>query len=117
MSKVGKIIPLYRINPIPSSFISSSFQSALVQQLQEENLYLQQQQASGLMSGDLFAQGAKTNLPLLHTRLKQAALCIAHLSREKQQLIEMGNRLRAQITTAGPQGTITDTLTTTHTLH
>lgn len=90
-----------------------------MQHLQEENLYLQQQQASGVMSGDLFenVQGAKSTLPLLHTRLKQAALCIAHLSREKQQLIEMGNRLRAQITTAGLQGTITDTLTTTHTLH
>ncbi|XP_034427392.1 coiled-coil domain-containing protein 57 [Hippoglossus hippoglossus] len=48
--------------------------------------------------------GARGNPPLLHTRLKQAALCIARLSSEKQQLIEMGNHLRSQITTAGLQG-------------
>lgn len=74
---------------------------------------MQEQQASGLISGGLFenAEGAKSNPPLLHTRLKEAAFCIARLSREKQQLIEMGNRLRAQITTAGLKGTITDTLT------
>ncbi|XP_032358744.1 coiled-coil domain-containing protein 57 isoform X2 [Etheostoma spectabile] len=80
-------------------------QSALVRQLQEENLYLRRQQASSLISGGLFknVRGAKGNPPLLRTRLKQAASCIARLSREKHQLIEMGNRLRAQITTAGLQ--------------
>ncbi|XP_039644226.1 coiled-coil domain-containing protein 57 isoform X6 [Perca fluviatilis] len=79
-------------------------QGALVRQLQEENLYLRRQQASGFISGGLFkVWGAKSNPPFLHTRLKQAASCIARLSREKQQLIEMGNRLRAQITTAGIQ--------------
>lgn len=98
-------------NPIPSSFIAFSFQSALVRQLQD-HLCLRQQQSSGLMHGDVFenVQGAKSSLPLLRTRLKQAAFCIARLSREKQQLIEMGNHLRAQITTAGLHGTITDTL-------
>uniref|UniRef100_UPI0037E78F7E coiled-coil domain-containing protein 57 n=1 Tax=Semicossyphus pulcher TaxID=241346 RepID=UPI0037E78F7E len=75
-------------------------QSALVRQLQEENLRLQQQQASGLMSGGVMDKGDR---PLLHTRLKQAALCITRLSVEKQQLIKMGNRLRAQITAAGLQ--------------
>ncbi|XP_038591729.1 coiled-coil domain-containing protein 57 isoform X3 [Micropterus salmoides] len=77
-------------------------QSALVRQLQD-HLCLRQQQSSGLMHGDVFenVQGAKSSLPLLRTRLKQAAFCIARLSREKQQLIEMGNHLRAQITTAG----------------
>ncbi|XP_027145204.1 coiled-coil domain-containing protein 57 isoform X5 [Larimichthys crocea] len=45
-------------------------------------------------------QGAKSNPPLLHTRLKQAAFCIARLSTEKQQLIEMCNCLRGQINTA-----------------
>ncbi|XP_034717226.1 coiled-coil domain-containing protein 57 isoform X2 [Etheostoma cragini] len=80
-------------------------QSALVRQLQEENLYLRRQQASSLISGGLVknVRGAKGNPPLLRTRLKQAASCIARLSREKHQLIEMGNRLRAQITTAGLQ--------------
>lgn len=59
-------------------------------------------------------QGAKSNPPLLHTRLKQAAFCIARLSREKQHLIEIGNRLRGQIAIAGVKGTITDTLTSTY---
>uniref|UniRef100_UPI003AAEFF66 coiled-coil domain-containing protein 57 n=1 Tax=Centroberyx gerrardi TaxID=166262 RepID=UPI003AAEFF66 len=81
-------------------------QSEMVRQLQEENLHLRRQQlALGLKSagvpGDV--QGSKPNAPLLQAKLKQAARCIARLSREKQQLIEMGNRLRAQITTAGLQ--------------
>ncbi|XP_067432233.1 coiled-coil domain-containing protein 57 isoform X2 [Thunnus thynnus] len=81
-------------------------QNVLVQQLQEANRYLWQQQlALGLMSGGSSEniQRTRSNPPLLHTRLKQAASYIAHLSREKQQLIEMGNCLRAQITTAGLQ--------------
>ncbi|XP_030256626.1 coiled-coil domain-containing protein 57 [Sparus aurata] len=71
--------------------------------LHEENLYLQQQQASSLKSGVFLekVQWAKSNPPLLRTRLKRAAFCIAHLSREKQQLIEMVNRFRGQNTTAG----------------
>ncbi|KAM7371281.1 hypothetical protein PAMP_010766 [Pampus punctatissimus] len=90
-------------------------QNVLVQQLQEANLYLfrqqqQQQLALRLMSSGLFenVQGSRRNHPPLHTRLKQAASYIARLSREKQQLIEMGNCLRAQISTAGLQGTITE---------
>ncbi|XP_029934517.1 coiled-coil domain-containing protein 57 isoform X2 [Myripristis murdjan] len=82
-------------------------QSEMVRQLQEENLYLRQQQqlAFGLKSGGALEdyQGGKPNAPLLQTKLKQAAHVIARLSREKQQLIEMGNRLRAQITAAGLQ--------------
>lgn len=94
--------------------LSSSFQSV---PLHEENLYLQQQQASSLKSGVFLekVQWAKSNPPLLRTRLKRAAFCIAHLSREKQQLIEMVNRLRGQNTTAGLTGTLTDTLTNTQT--
>ncbi|XP_074518583.1 coiled-coil domain-containing protein 57 isoform X2 [Halichoeres trimaculatus] len=77
-------------------------QNALVRNLQEENLRLRQQQlhTSALMSGGLFDKSDHTHL---HSRLKQAALCISRLSVEKQQLITMGNRLRAQITTAGLQ--------------
>lgn len=99
---------------VPSTLISSSFQSV---PLHEENLYLQQQQASSLKSGVFLekVQWAKSNPPLLRTRLKRAAFCIAHLSREKQQLIEMVNRLRCQNTTAGLTGTLTDTLTSTQT--
>ncbi|XP_041672487.1 coiled-coil domain-containing protein 57 isoform X2 [Cheilinus undulatus] len=76
--------------------------AALVRQLQEENLRLcrQQQQTLALMSGGVFD---KIDSSQLHTRLKQAALCISRLSVEKQQLIKMGNRLRAQITAAGLQ--------------
>ncbi|KAG8008876.1 Coiled-coil domain-containing protein 57 [Nibea albiflora] len=83
----------------------------VLDQLQEENPHLRQHQASGPMSGGLFVnvQGAKSNPPLLHTRLKQAAFCIARLSREKQQLIEMCNRLRGQINTARLNGTVTNT--------
>ncbi|XP_020495924.2 coiled-coil domain-containing protein 57 isoform X1 [Labrus bergylta] len=80
-----------------SALTSISEQSALVRQLQEENLHLRQQQASALMSAGVFN---KSDCTLLHSRLKQAALCISRLSIEKQQLIKMGNRLRAKITTA-----------------
>ncbi|KAM8836000.1 coiled-coil domain-containing protein 57 isoform 2-T2 [Spinachia spinachia] len=69
---------------------------------QRGNRRMGRQQASGLMSGALL----ESNPPLLRSRLKQAASCIARLSREKQQLIEMGNRLRAQITTAEPQAPV-----------
>lgn len=77
--------------------------------LLEENLFLQQG-ASSLMSGAVHenVHRAKSNPPLLHTRLKKAVSWIARLSRDKQQLIEMCNFLRAQIGTAGPQGTVTD---------
>ncbi|XP_053309943.1 coiled-coil domain-containing protein 57 [Spea bombifrons] len=37
---------------------------------------------------------------LLQSKLKEAIKKIAHLSREKQQLIEMGNRLRAELASA-----------------
>ncbi|XP_070783698.1 coiled-coil domain-containing protein 57 [Enoplosus armatus] len=94
-----------RVEHTESALASITEQSALVRQLQEENQCLRRQQSSGLMSGDSFenVQGAKSNLPLVHTRLRQAAFCIARLSREKQQLIEVGNRLRAQIAAAGLQ--------------
>ncbi|XP_059181101.1 coiled-coil domain-containing protein 57 [Centropristis striata] len=79
-------------------------QRALVRQLQEEKLYLRQQ-ASKLKSGGLQdSMQGKSNPPLLYSRLKQAASCIAALSREKQQLIEMVNCLRAQIHNTGLQG-------------
>ncbi|XP_023274753.1 coiled-coil domain-containing protein 57 isoform X1 [Seriola lalandi dorsalis] len=88
-----------RVTHTESALANIMEQSALVQQLQLENLYLKQRQASGQCQN---VQGAKSP-PVMHTRLKQAASCIAHLSRDKQQLIEMCNRLRAQISTAGLQ--------------
>ncbi|XP_018529876.1 coiled-coil domain-containing protein 57 isoform X3 [Lates calcarifer] len=75
-------------------------QSALVQQLQGENQHLQQQQISNQFES---IQGERSNPLIMHFRLKQAVSCITRLSRENQQLIEMGNRLRGQITTAGIQ--------------
>ncbi|XP_062331349.1 coiled-coil domain-containing protein 57 isoform X1 [Osmerus eperlanus] len=78
-------------------------QSEMVHELQEENLRLRQQQLLSLGSGVCLgaAQGYKPSDPLPETRLKQAARCIARLSRDKQQLIEMGNRLRSQLIHAG----------------
>uniref|UniRef100_A0A8C7FFD9 Coiled-coil domain containing 57 n=1 Tax=Oncorhynchus kisutch TaxID=8019 RepID=A0A8C7FFD9_ONCKI len=66
-------------------------ESEMVRQLQEENLCLRQQHAP-------------LNAHLLQSKLKQAVQCIARLTRDKQQLIEMGNRLRAQLTDAGLEG-------------
>lgn len=40
----------------------------------------------------------------LQTKLKQAARLISRLSQDKQQLIEMGNRLRAQLIESGLDG-------------
>ncbi|XP_045065719.1 coiled-coil domain-containing protein 57 [Coregonus clupeaformis] len=89
-------------------------ESEMVRQLQEENLCLRQQRLSlGLRPGGAGGygpgcggvQGGKRNAPLsahlLQSKLKQAVHCIARLTRDKQQLIEMGNRLRAQVTDAG----------------
>ncbi|KAL3051968.1 hypothetical protein OYC64_002068 [Pagothenia borchgrevinki] len=97
-----------RVAHIESALAKLMKQTALVRQLQEENLCLKRQQTSGQMSGGPLedVQGAENKRPVLHSRLKQAASCIARLSRDKQQLIEMGNRLRAQITTAGPQESV-----------
>ncbi|XP_034050278.1 coiled-coil domain-containing protein 57 isoform X2 [Thalassophryne amazonica] len=81
-------------------------QSEVLQQLQEDSLCLQKKQLAaacmhGASSGSV--HDAKTSGPVLRSRLKQAAYCIARLSKEKQQLIEMGNRLRSQLTIAGVQ--------------
>ncbi|KAF3854078.1 hypothetical protein F7725_014766 [Dissostichus mawsoni] len=97
-----------RVAHIESALAKLMKQTALVRQIQEENLCLKRQQTSGQMSGGPLedVQGAENKRPVLHSRLKQAASCIARLSRDKQQLIEMGNRLRAQITTAGPQESV-----------
>ncbi|KAI4902366.1 hypothetical protein NFI96_025864 [Prochilodus magdalenae] len=72
-------------------------QSEMVKQLQEENLNLRQQlllhcSGKGAAVGDV---------SLLQSKLKQAAHWISRLSQDKRQLIEMGNRLRAQLAEAG----------------
>ncbi|XP_034165392.2 coiled-coil domain-containing protein 57 isoform X2 [Pangasianodon hypophthalmus] len=71
--------------------------SEMVKQLQEENLNLRQQL---LLQGT--GRGSDLGNPhLLNTKLKQAARLISRLSQDKQQLIEMGNRLRAQLIESG----------------
>ncbi|XP_077595178.1 coiled-coil domain-containing protein 57 [Stigmatopora nigra] len=73
-------------------------------QVRDENPYVwQQQQLNSALMGSASSnvQGIKKNIVWAHSRLKQAAFYIAHLSREKQQLIQIGNCLRASITNAG----------------
>ncbi|KAJ3607844.1 hypothetical protein NHX12_024895, partial [Muraenolepis orangiensis] len=76
-------------------------QSEVVGQLREENLTLRRSLFSpgGLKPG---AGGVGRGDGLLQAKLKQAARCIARLTRDKQQLIAMGNRLRAQLHASGP---------------
>ncbi|XP_072524167.1 coiled-coil domain-containing protein 57 isoform X2 [Salminus brasiliensis] len=80
-------------------------QSEMVKQLQEENINLRQQlllYSSG--RGDVAG-----NANLLQSKLKQAAHWISRLSQDKRQLIEMGNRLRAQLAEAGVGSQHSDT--------
>ncbi|KAM9463299.1 coiled-coil domain-containing protein 57 isoform 2-T2 [Clarias gariepinus] len=72
-------------------------QSEMVKQLQEENLSLRQQ----LLLHGSGRESDNGNPQLLQTKLKRAAHLISRLSKDKQQLIEMGNRLRAQLIESG----------------
>ncbi|KAA0725032.1 Coiled-coil domain-containing protein 57 [Triplophysa tibetana] len=72
-------------------------QSETVKELHEENLLLRQQ----LLLGRSGRGGALGDVVLLYSKLKQAARLISSLSQDKRQLIEMGNRLRAQLIEAG----------------
>lgn len=73
-------------------------QSEMVKQLQEENLSLRKQ----LLLLHSSSRGSSIgDVPLLQSKLKQAARMISGLSQDKQHLIEMGNRLRAQLIEAG----------------
>jgi len=73
----------------------------MVKQLQEENLSLRQQL---LLLQSSAREGAVGDVPLLQSKLKQAARLISSLSQDKRQLIEMGNGLRAQLLEAGLEG-------------
>ncbi|XP_056325999.1 coiled-coil domain-containing protein 57 isoform X1 [Danio aesculapii] len=73
-------------------------QSEMVKQLQEENLSLRKQLVLQHSSSRWSASG---DISLLQSKLKLAARMISGLSQDKQQLIEMGNRLRAQLIEAG----------------
>ncbi|XP_019902107.2 coiled-coil domain-containing protein 57 [Esox lucius] len=88
-------------------------ESKMVRHLREENLCLRQHQLTaglrpggwggygpegGVNGGNL---GAPLSGHILQSKLRQAVRCIGRLTRDKQQLIEMGNRLRAQLADAG----------------
>ncbi|XP_075436096.1 coiled-coil domain-containing protein 57 isoform X2 [Ascaphus truei] len=68
-------------------------ESTSVNQLQEEILNLRQKLAWFRATG---GASPEAHVQLLHNKLKVAAKKISQLSIEKQQLIEMGNRLRAE---------------------
>uniref|UniRef100_A0A3B4DXI0 Coiled-coil domain containing 57 n=1 Tax=Pygocentrus nattereri TaxID=42514 RepID=A0A3B4DXI0_PYGNA len=72
-------------------------QSEMMKQLQEENLSLRQQ----LLLQCHGREAVGGDVSLLQSKLKQAARWISCLSQDKRQLIEMGNRLRAQLVEAG----------------
>ncbi|XP_052770763.1 coiled-coil domain-containing protein 57-like isoform X1 [Mya arenaria] len=86
--------------------INYGAQELLIQQLQGEILSLKQHGAQfpgggGSESGDSGAVGHSNQVHALHGKLKNAARKITELAREKQQLIEMGNKLRAELKRAG----------------
>eukprot|EP00062_Callorhinchus_milii_P004534 gi/632943018/ref/XP_007886733.1/ PREDICTED: coiled-coil domain-containing protein 57 isoform X2 [Callorhinchus milii] len=75
-------------------------QNAFIRELQEETLRLRQQVSnSASVSGPL--KQSSSSASVLQAKLKQAARHISRLAREKQQLIEMGNRLRAELLRSG----------------
>uniref|UniRef100_A0A672NB57 Coiled-coil domain containing 57 n=1 Tax=Sinocyclocheilus grahami TaxID=75366 RepID=A0A672NB57_SINGR len=76
-------------------------QSEMVKQLQEENLSMRRQL---LLLQSSARAGTVGDVATLQSKLKQAARLISSLSQDKQQLIEMGNRLRAQLIEAGLEG-------------
>ncbi|XP_018417268.1 PREDICTED: coiled-coil domain-containing protein 57 [Nanorana parkeri] len=67
-------------------------ESEAVRQLREEVLALHQQLASLTSSGD-----GPTNPAILKRKLKEAVKRFSRLNMEKQQLIEKGNRLQAEL--------------------
>lgn len=85
------------------------FQELVIQQLQDEILNIRKggNQGSGTKGSN---QGSGTNdavtndnaaIQELKNKLKLAAKHIAQLARERQQLIEMGNKMRAELNKAG----------------
>ena len=79
----------------------------MIQQLQDEIMGLRQGSSSAVQSGlgPSVPPGkpGDTNSTVneLQQKLKTAAKHIAQLARERQQLIEMGNKLRADMKNAG----------------
>ena len=72
----------------------------LIQQLQDEILNLRKGAMQNL-TADTSATNDNSAVQELKNKLKLAAKHIAQLARERQQLIEMGNKLRAELNKAG----------------
>ncbi|KAK2180134.1 hypothetical protein NP493_458g04063 [Ridgeia piscesae] len=93
--------------------VSFGAQELLIQQLQDEVkrlLKCQQMTFSDDSTTATRGQGVTSNAAMaeMHKKLRQAAKHISQLTREKQQLIEMGNRLRGELHKSGlrvPQST------------
>lgn len=62
---------------------------------------LKQQASHVTSSGPIRKQSSNVQVEELQEKLKSAAKHIAQLAKERQQLIEMGNRLRAELKKAG----------------
>lgn len=84
--------------------VSFNPQAAIVKQLQDEILQLRMQLSSGIQTRDKgfldtfsLNEPASSNLASVHSKLKVAAQRISQLSQEKEQLIQIGNRLRAEL--------------------
>ena len=82
-------------------------QELVIQQLQDEIMGLRQGSSSVVQPGlgpsvPLGKPGdTSSTVKELQQKLKTAAKHIAQLARERQQLIEMGNKLRADMKNAG----------------
>lgn len=59
---------------------------------------------SGKGSGDGPQHGAGCSVQVIQSKLKEAVRKISSLSQEKHQLIEMGNRLRAELGAVSHEG-------------
>ncbi|XP_030390088.1 coiled-coil domain-containing protein 57 isoform X2 [Gopherus evgoodei] len=76
---------------------------SMIKGLQEEIVDLRQQ-LSGVGSGDGPHQCMNCSAQEMQSKLKEAVRKISILSQEKQQLIEMGNRLRAELSVVSKEG-------------
>ncbi|KAL3877357.1 hypothetical protein ACJMK2_035079 [Sinanodonta woodiana] len=83
--------------------INFGAEELVIQQLQDEILKLRQQSESIFPTDLKSGHGATTNETIhnLQTKLKAAAKKITELAKERQQLIEIGNKLRAELKKAG----------------
>ncbi|XP_062930488.1 coiled-coil domain-containing protein 57 isoform X2 [Mobula hypostoma] len=75
-------------------------QDEIVKELQGEILQLRKQLIHS-QSSNHPSQQQNSKVLVLQSKLKQAAHYISQLSRDKQQLIEIGNRLRAELVKSG----------------